>query len=92
MLADLDPARALPRDAARATLVGRAWLPARQGPSPVVVRGGAVFDLARVAPTTSELLDLADPVRAVRGAADAEGIGTIGELLAKSDEAMRDAS
>ena len=92
MLADLDPARALPRDAARATLVGRAWLPARQGPSPVVVRGGAVFDLARVAPTTSELLDLADPVRAVRGAADAERIGTIGELLANSDEAMRDAS
>lgn len=68
MLASLDPIRALPRDASRATLIGRVWLPDRDGPSPVVVRDGAVFDLAAVAPTTSELLNLPDPLRAARTA------------------------
>ncbi len=92
MLADLDPARALPRDASRATLVGRAWLPAREGPSPIVVRDGAAYDLAPVAPTVSELMNLADPAAAVHGARGLDRVGAIADLLANSDEAARDAS
>jgi len=90
MLASLDPIRALPRDASRATLIGRVWLPDRDGPSPVVVRDGAVFDLAAVAPTTSELFNLPDPLRAAR-AAGLPHVGPVTELLKNSDEASRDA-
>ncbi len=92
MLADLDPARALPRDAARATLIGRAWLPAAAGPAPIVVRDGAVYDLSRVAPTSSELLNRPDPAADVRDARGLERIGAVADLLANSDEASRDAS
>ena len=90
MLADLDPSRALPRDAAHATLVGRAWLPSVDGPSPIVVRDGAAYDLAPVAATTSDLLNLPDPAHAVRSAHGLARIGAIGELLANSDEEHRD--
>jgi len=92
MLADLDPARALPLDASRATLIGRAWLPAVSGPTPVVIRDGDAYDLSRVAPTVSELLNLPDPVRAVRSAQGLVRIGTTTDLLANSDEPSRDPS
>ena len=91
MLPQLDKARALPRDADRATLIGRAFLPAVEGPSPIVVRGGIVYDLASIAPTTSELLNLPDPVRAAR-TASLPRVGTIDDLLRNSDEEARDAS
>jgi fumarylacetoacetate (FAA) hydrolase family protein len=90
MLAQLAPARALPHDAARATLIGRAFLPAEGGPTPIVVRDGVAYDLAALAPTTSELLNLPDLVRAVRQATSAPRVGAIAELLANSDEATRD--
>jgi len=92
MLADLDPARALPRDASRATLIGRAWLPAEGGPAPIVVRDGVAYDLSRVAPTVSELLNLRDPVAAVRSAQGLPRIGATADLLSNSDEASRDPS
>jgi len=91
MLSPLSTARALPRDAERATLVGRAWLPAVEGPSPVVVHKGVVHDLSSVAPTTSELFNLPDPVRAARSTG-LPRLGTIDELLRNSDETTRDAS
>ncbi|MGD8476165.1 MAG: fumarylacetoacetate hydrolase family protein [Burkholderiales bacterium] len=57
----------LPRDQESATLVGRAWLPGRSGgPSPVVLREGSLYDLSAVAPTSSALLNAADPLRVVR--------------------------
>ena len=37
----------LPRDAADALLVGRAWVPAESGPCVVAVRGDEVVDLTR---------------------------------------------
>lgn len=49
-------AQLLPEDAGRALLIGRAWLP-EIGPAPVLVRPDAVFDLSRLAPTCSELLE-----------------------------------
>ena len=92
MLADLDPARALPRDATRATLIGRAWLPAAGGPAPVVVRDGDAYDLSRVAPTVSELLNLPDPAGTVRSAQGLARVGAVSDLLSNSDEPSRDPS
>jgi fumarylacetoacetate (FAA) hydrolase family protein len=63
----IEPNSMLPSDAARATLVGRVWLPGSQGgPTPVLVRDGGVFDLAHIAITLSELLEMPDPVAAAR--------------------------
>jgi fumarylacetoacetate (FAA) hydrolase family protein len=49
----------LPEDAAGATLAGRLLLD--QGPTPVLIRAGAVEDVSRAAPTIADLMDLADP-------------------------------
>ncbi|UAK26147.1 fumarylacetoacetate hydrolase family protein [Sphingomonas nostoxanthinifaciens] len=54
-MANLDPSAELPGDWREATLVGR--IATAEGPSPIVVRGGVVFDMSVVAPTVSELLD-----------------------------------
>jgi fumarylacetoacetate (FAA) hydrolase family protein len=63
----IDPNSILPTDAARATLVGRVWLPGPHGgPTAVLVRDGEVFDLAPIAITLSELLEMPDPAAAAR--------------------------
>jgi fumarylacetoacetate (FAA) hydrolase family protein len=54
----------LPEDAAEATLAGRLLLD--EGPTPVLIRKGAVEDVSRAAPTISDLMELADPA-SVRG-------------------------
>ncbi|WP_153393914.1 fumarylacetoacetate hydrolase family protein [Ornithinicoccus halotolerans] len=83
--ASATPASVLPEDAGRALLVGRVWDPETGGPRPVRVDGDSdtVVDLFQVAPTVSQLLELADPAGAVRGAG---GAGTarwsLAELLA----------
>jgi fumarylacetoacetate (FAA) hydrolase family protein len=88
----LSPERALPADHGRATLVGRAWRPDVNGPSPVALRGDDLFDLSPVAATASELLNLDDPVAAIRAARGLERIGPVADLLANADPAARDAS
>jgi fumarylacetoacetate (FAA) hydrolase family protein len=82
----------LPRDAADALLVGRAWVPAQDGPCVVAVRGDEVVDLTRAYATTSHLLNVATPaeVRAAMRAAPA--LGSLGALAANSVEATRDAA
>ncbi|ODP38757.1 fumarylacetoacetate hydrolase [Sphingomonas turrisvirgatae] len=50
---------ALPTDTARATLAGRLML--ADGPVPVLVRDGVVYDVSRVAPTSADWFDLPDP-------------------------------
>ena len=67
MTLPLSSARSLPRDAARATLVGRLWMP-DIGPVLVAVHEGGLHDLSRVAATMSQLLEQDDPVGAVRQA------------------------
>ena len=52
----------LPVDAADATLAGRLLL--HDGPTAVVIRGGVVEDVSRVAPTIADLMELADPASA----------------------------
>jgi len=54
----------LPVDMADATLAGRLLLP--EGPTPVLIRRGAVEDVSAAAPTISDLLELDEPA-AVEG-------------------------
>ena len=80
----------LPHDAEGALLVGRAWVPAEDGPCVVAVRGADVVDLTGVYPTTSHLLNVARPgdVRAaIKGAAR---LTTLEALAANSVEGARD--
>src|SRR5438045_208304 len=54
----------LPADVSDAVLAGRLLLD--DGPTPVVIRGGAVEDVSRSAATIADLMDLPNP-SAVRG-------------------------
>lgn len=76
----------LPADAQQATLVGRAWVPGA-GAMLVRVDGEQLRDLSALAPTCSELLELPDAARAVRGHAGAV-IGTVRDAVANA--AQRD--
>jgi fumarylacetoacetate (FAA) hydrolase family protein len=69
-----------PTDAARAELVGRVWL-ADVGPVLVRVHDNDVYDLSPVAATSSELLNLEDPVRAIRSATPLRSIGSVSDVL-----------
>ena len=91
---DLSAAKILPVDAERATLIGRAWVPGRVGgPSPVVIAGGRAYDMARVVPTVSELLNSRDPVNMARGGVKsgwARAIGEVADLISNSHADRRD--
>jgi fumarylacetoacetate (FAA) hydrolase family protein len=52
-------AHMLPADISNAVLAGRLLLD--EGPTPVVIRGGAIEDVSRSAPTIADLMDLPDP-------------------------------
>jgi fumarylacetoacetate (FAA) hydrolase family protein len=81
----------LPRDRG-ALLIGRAWVPADDGPSVIGVRGDDAVDLTRAYPTVSDLLNLAN-VADVRGAIQrAPSAGTLQDLVANSVEGQRDRS
>ncbi|QIK79923.1 fumarylacetoacetate hydrolase family protein [Sphingomonas piscis] len=66
----------LPDDLDGAVLAGRLRLDA--GPTPVIIRGGEVFDVSRTAPTVADLLDR-DDAASVTG----ERICSTEELIAK---------
>jgi fumarylacetoacetate (FAA) hydrolase family protein len=74
----------LPADHHGATLVGRVWLPDADGPALVAVSGDGLHDLSGVAPTCSQLLELEDPVAAVRRAASLPRVGSVQDVLARS--------
>lgn len=57
-------AHMLPADQSDAIFAGRLLL--EEGPTPVLIRGGAVEDVSRAAPTVADLMDLVD-LAAVRG-------------------------
>ena len=80
----------LPEDHGSATLIGRAWVPQRGGPVPVLVRAGELYDLSSVARTVSGLLELASPVTAIAAARDLTRIAGITEALANCDPLVRD--
>jgi fumarylacetoacetate (FAA) hydrolase family protein len=79
----------LPEDDNRATLVGRVWDPEVEGPCPIQLHEGHVWDLSTVAPTLSELGNFRDPLRAVQCADDLRHLGSIREILENSDPAKQ---
>jgi len=79
----------LPDEHSGATLVGRTWVPDNGGPSLVCVRDGDVFDLSTVAPTCSQLLDLENPVAAIRAARGLPRLGSCRDVLGNSTEETR---
>lgn len=61
------PEAILPADRFAGCLVARVWLEgARPGPRPAAVREDGVYDLSALAPTVSDLFELADPAAQVR--------------------------
>jgi len=84
LTARLTPAACMPADAARAMLVGRAWLPAAAGPALVRVAEDGIYDLSRVAPTASALFELPDPIGAIRRARAAKPVAPLADVLANS--------
>jgi fumarylacetoacetate (FAA) hydrolase family protein len=81
----------VPRDAA-ALLIGRAWVPAEDGPSVIAVRGDEAVDLTPSYETVSQFLNIAklDELRAAIKVAPA--IGRLDDLVANSREGQRDLS
>ncbi len=71
----------LPADADQALLVGRVWSLAEDGPCPVVVRNGHVFDLSALAPTLAELLQSPDLPAQLRGAGELPNLGALDDFL-----------
>jgi fumarylacetoacetate (FAA) hydrolase family protein len=83
-------ARCLPEDRADAELVGRVWLPVVDGPVLVRVDGDAVYDLSEIAATSSELLNMDDPVAVIRGTGSLPRIGSLSDVLLNSVPDARD--
>jgi fumarylacetoacetate (FAA) hydrolase family protein len=80
----LDAVKALPEDVDRAELVGRVWVP-HAGPTLVRVTRETVYDLSSVASTSSQLLNMDDPVASIRQAAGSLlPIGSVSQILEAS--------
>jgi len=82
-------ASALPFDAERATLVGRAWHASAGGPVVVVVRGGDVLDLSARFATMRDVAEDPAPAAAV-AAATGPVLGTLDELVGNAAADARD--
>ena len=81
----------LPRRAAEAVLVGRAWVPAEQGPSVIGIRGDEAVDLTRTYATVSHLLNVAKPADVRSAIRQAPSLARLDALIGNSVEGARDA-
>ncbi|WP_296034829.1 fumarylacetoacetate hydrolase family protein [uncultured Agrobacterium sp.] len=89
----VESAAILPEDHQDAILIGRVWSKSEDGPCPVLLKEGVLYDLSSLAPTVSELLEkhdlidrLADTMQfAALGAFDSFLDGSAGQLLAPND-------
>jgi fumarylacetoacetate (FAA) hydrolase family protein len=83
----LTPQNILPIDHAQAVLVGRIWI---DGLGPMLVRvcEDHIYDISRVAPTSTQLLELDDPAGAIR-ASGAPRIAATAEVLANTLPELR---
>src|SRR6266481_5431780 len=89
MTPKLSVTECVPRDGS-ALLIGRAWIPAEDGPSVITVRGDEAVDLTRAYPTVSQLLNIARPDElrtAIKGAPVA---GRLDDIVSNSVEGHRD--
>jgi len=82
----------LPTDGSDALLIGRAWVPAEDGPSVIAVRAEHAVDLTRAYPTVSHLLNVAEPADVRVAVGTAPPIGRLEEIVANSAEGHRDPS
>ncbi|SIR89571.1 fumarylacetoacetate hydrolase family protein [Micromonospora avicenniae] len=80
---------ALPYDGEHSVLIGRIWDPSVDGPSPVVVRDGEVFDISHQFPTARDICELPDPAAVVAGL-DGPRVCGFGEILANTGAETRD--
>ena len=88
----LTASAALPTDAARALLVGRAWVPAESGPTIFRIDGDTLLDLSPLAATASELLERPGAAREIRAATGLARVGSLAAALRNSAAAGRDQS
>jgi fumarylacetoacetate (FAA) hydrolase family protein len=88
-IVELTAATTLPADGLAGALVGRVWRPDVGGPSVVVARDGALFDITAAFATIRDLAEAADPATAAR-AAGGERIGEISDILANTPPDRRD--
>jgi fumarylacetoacetate (FAA) hydrolase family protein len=81
----------LPVDGHAGALAGRVWRPELGGPSVVAARADGLFDVSRQFPTLCDLCEQPDPAAALR-AAPGERFAALGDALANSAQAGRDAA
>ena len=86
---ELTAATTLPADGLAGALVGRVWRPDVAGPSVVVARDSALFDISAAFATMRDLAEAADPAGAAR-ATPGERIGAIGDIIANTPPDRRD--
>ena len=86
---ELTAATTLPADGLAGALVGRVWRSDVSGPSVVVARDGALFDISAAFATMRDLAEATDPAAAAR-AAVGERLGAIDEILANTPPDRRD--
>jgi fumarylacetoacetate (FAA) hydrolase family protein len=83
-------AACLPEDDHQSVLIGRIWSPEFDGPTLVLVRRDGLYDLSRVAATSSQLFNLSDPVEAIRQGGTLRRLGSLEEVLQNSAWNARD--
>ena len=71
-------------------LVGRIWSPEFEGPTLVLVQPDGLYDLSRVAATSSQLFNLRDPVASIRQAGTLPRLGSLNDVLENSASDTRD--
>ena len=86
----LTAAVCLPEDDQHAVLIGRVWSPEFSGPTLVLVRRHGVYDLSRVAATSSQIFNLSNPVASIREAGPLPRLATLNDVLENSAWDARD--
>jgi fumarylacetoacetate (FAA) hydrolase family protein len=86
----LTVAACLPEDHPNAVLVGRIWSPEFDGPTTVLVRSDGLYDLSRLAATSSQLFNLSDAAAAIRHWGALPRIASLDEVLENSAWDARD--
>jgi fumarylacetoacetate (FAA) hydrolase family protein len=83
MTQQLNSAMCLPADHQDALLIGRVWQPG-VGPVLVKIQADGIYDLTGVAPTSSQLIELENPVAAIRAAGVLPRISSLDDALQNS--------